>query len=103
MRLIDTLQECDLEGEAKEISDLIGFENFKKLVETYGGNELYIPKADTLTKDTRNEKIKEEYNGENTFELSQKWGLSATTIRRIVKEKRQEIRTAPLDGQCKLF
>lgn len=38
----------DLSQEQKKIADLIGEDNFKKLMEEYGGTYFYIPKTDKI-------------------------------------------------------
>ena len=89
----------DLSQEQKKIADLIGEDNFKKLMEEYGGTYFYIPKTDKIERMERNEQIKAEFDGYNFRPLAQKYGLTEVTIRSIVSDKVREVRARPLDGQ----
>lgn len=99
-QLLRQLTMDDLSGENHILAETIGMEAFIKLVETYGGTgRLYIPQADMLLIPIRDKKIKEEYNGDNIYELCKKWELSESYIRKIVHEKAAQLRRAPCAGQ----
>lgn len=88
MNYIDKIKMDDLREEQHKIVDVIGFENLKKLIHEFGGSEIYIPKAETLTKEFRNQQIKQDFKkGKNTDELALKYNLSITTIRRIIRSR----------------
>ena len=74
-------------GEQKELAETIGLEAYRKLIANYGGNPVYIPKAETVLKEIREREIKENFNGKNYRELSKKYGISEMTVRRIVSVK----------------
>ena len=93
----------DLSQEQKKIADLIGGDNFKKLMEEYGGTYFYIPKTDKIERRERNEQIKAEFDGYNFRELAQKYGLTEVTIRSIVSDKVRAVRARPMEGQLSLF
>ena len=58
----------DLDGENRELAELVGMEAFIKLVEVYGGTgKLYVPQADKVLIPVRDEKIREEYDGTNLY------------------------------------
>ena len=83
--LLNELKLEDLQGEARELAETIGMDAFRRLVDVYGGTgRVYI-------------------NGSNVYALCKKWNLSEGYIRGIVREKTEQIRRAPLDGQCTLF
>lgn len=42
---------------------LIGLENYRKLVDIYAGELIYIPKADSFDRLVRNQKIVDEFDG----------------------------------------
>ena len=68
----------DLSEGQQEVAALIGPENFRKLMEVYGGAYLYIPKTDRLERMERNERIRAEFDGYNFRELARKCqGLNA--------------------------
>ncbi|MFR9069590.1 MAG: Mor transcription activator family protein [Paraclostridium sp.] len=70
----------------QDLAQLIGIENFKKLVKYMGGSSIYIPKEQTLTLILRNKNIKKEFNGDIKI-LSRKYQISQSQIRNILKEK----------------
>ncbi|EYE88286.1 hypothetical protein Q428_08785 [Fervidicella metallireducens AeB] len=85
--MLDGIEINDLPPNQKDIAELIGFENYKKLVCNFGGNNVYIQKEDTLTKNVRNKKIVEMFNGNNYLELSKKFNLTERAIRTIITEE----------------
>ena len=94
--LLNELKLEDLQGEARELAETIGMDAFRRLVDVYGGTgRVYIPIRDRL--------IRDEYNGSNVYALCKKWNLSEGYVRGIVREKTEQIRRAPLEGQCTLF
>ena len=64
---------------------------------------IYIPKRDSFERIARNQRIVEEYNGDNLKALAKKYNLTTVTVRAIVDEKHREIRARPLDGQMSFF
>lgn len=93
----------DLTDKQREVADLIGFDNYLKLIQYYAADTIYIPKPDNFERIRRNQAIVEEFNGYNFTELANKYGLTSVTIRNIVKEKNRAIRAKPIDGQMSLF
>ena len=69
----------DLSEGQQEVAALIGPENFRKLMEVYGGAYLYIPKTDRLERMERNERIRAEFDGYNFRELARKYDLTEIT------------------------
>ncbi|CEQ21988.1 Mor transcription activator family protein [Paraclostridium sordellii] len=63
----------------QDLAQLIGTENFKKLVKYMGGNSIYIPKEKTLTLKLRNQNIKQNFNGDIET-LSRKYKITKTQI-----------------------
>lgn len=45
-----TIRASDLNEEQLQLAELIGLDNFKKLVLTFGGLNLYIPKKDSFNR-----------------------------------------------------
>ena len=93
----------DLSEGQQEVAALIGPENFRKLMEVYGGAYLYIPKTDRLERMESNERIRAEFDGYNFRELARKYDLTEITIRSIVSDKVRELRARPMDGQLSLL
>lgn len=86
-----------------EISRLIGFENTMKLIKTFGGSEVYIPKLDSLQRDKRDAAICKDFNGYNYRELAKKYALSERQIREICKEIIERKKREPLKNQMSIF
>lgn len=92
-----------LTAEQQFVAGIIGIDNFVKLAEKCGGTYLYIPKAQSIERWDRNEKIKHDFTGYNFKELAVKYNLTEVTIRSIVNGIKQERRGKPVDGQMTLF
>lgn len=91
-----------LDGEQLELAKLIGIEAYKKLVKYCGGGDVYVCKADTVTRLSRNKEICEKFDGENYRELAKAYGLTERWVRAITAEKLKKMRNAPMKGQMKL-
>lgn len=69
----------------RPVAELIGAEKALELTRLFGGENIYIPTAETATRHARNERIKKDYrSGRSYSQMSQKYGLSANTIRNII-------------------
>lgn len=92
--MLDELKLEDITDEQqRSLAELIGIENYKKLVETFGGSSIYIYKQDSFLRLLRDKKIREEFRGDYKA-LAQKYNLTEVAIRKIVDEK-----NSPLQGQ----
>lgn len=85
------------DGLYKKIASAIGPENFVKLAEVVGGATIYIPKPESLVRPVRDARIKDEFNGYNHFELSQKYGVSVRWVRELCGEGHPEGQISFLD------
>lgn len=103
MSALDRVQMSDLDEEQQQVAELIGLDNYKRLVSVFGGLSIYIPKADAWERMARDEQIREEFDGYNFKELARRYGLTEVRIRSIVSDKMREVRTRPMDGQQSLF
>lgn len=84
--MIEKLTIKEIPQNNQDLAQLIGIENFKKLVKYMGGSSIYIPKEQTLILSLRNKNIKKEFNGDIKI-LSRKYQISQSQIRNILKEK----------------
>lgn len=98
-----TIRASDLNEEQLQLAELIGLDNFKKLVLTFGGLNLYIPKKDSFNRAARNEEIRQKFTGANFKELAAEYDLTEVQIRSIVNDIVREVRARPIDGQVNLF
>ncbi len=88
MNYIDDITIENLKEEQKELAELIGIENYIKVVKYFGGSSIYIHKANTLSKYIRDEQIKKDFDGVNYKKLSSKYNLSVNHIREILDKDR---------------
>ncbi len=95
MNKTDMILESDNET-ILELVDLIGAEHTWKLIEMFGGSQLYLPMPENIAREYRNSKIYKDYkNGLDYKKLKTKYRLSEMTIRKIIKsetEKRKAVR-----------
>lgn len=84
---VDLLTYEDLDETQQQISDCIGFDNLKKLSSDFSGTLLYVPIIGKVLIDIRNREIIKDYkSGMKLSLLSAKYDISASTIRRIIKQ-----------------
>ena len=74
----------DLSPELQDVAETIGFEATLKLIESRGGEGLYIPKAEKVMRAARDRAIRKAFDGTNHRELARKFGLTVVWIRAIV-------------------
>ena len=82
--MLENITIDELSGDQKELAECIGIEAYRLLVRYYGGSMIYISQAKTLIRSDRDAMIKKDYNGKNIRELSRKYNLSISAIRRII-------------------
>lgn len=87
MEKLDHITVDELQKEQKDIAELIGLDEYKKLVEHYGGTSIYIYNTETLLRCNRNAEIRKLFNGYNFKELALKFGLSERSIRMIIAQQ----------------
>jgi len=73
------------DGICKTIAERIGTVNLLEVLKLVGGATFYFPKSETMLRGLRDEKIRTEYNGFNSFELSKKYNVSERWVRSIVE------------------
>ena len=82
--MINYLSKEDLPILLQDLVDLIGIENFIKLIKVYGGSSLYIPNENSILKPLRNRLIKENFNGNNYKQLAKEFKISEMQVRNII-------------------
>lgn len=97
------IQPDDLNEEQQHLAELIGLDNFAKLVQVFGGTNIYIPKAEAFGRTVRNEKIRQEYNGRNIKSLAVKYGLTERQVYKLIDTIPKGNYTRVLDGQMSLL
>ena len=70
--------------------ELVGIDRFLQIVDTAGGDCIYIPQRSPLERELRKNAIVREYNGSNSMQLARKYGLSDRHVRTILQEGREK-------------
>ena len=83
----------------RSLMDALGEEAAEKLFRMFGGEIIYIPKADKLDAANRRAAIRQEWDGHNAVALARKYHLSVRGVRKIV----ERTPPAPIPGQTSLF
>lgn len=77
----------DLQEQHRAYAEVIGVDNLLRLSDTFGGTSIYIPQRKELEKNRVYSRIYKEFDGSNLQELTQKYGVSKSTIYKIVSDK----------------
>ncbi len=75
----------DIAPRYRDVAGIVGIEKFILLSEYALGDELYFPKVENVLAPARNRRIKKEFNGENTKELADKYGLTVKQVAYILR------------------
>lgn len=84
--VMDNICVDELPEPYNDMARIIGTENLMKLVEEFGGTQIYLPRKNQLMKEYIYKAILKEFNGSNRRELSKKYDISESTIYRIIKQ-----------------
>lgn len=78
----------DIPEEYRDIVENLGMDSFLKLTRLCGGQNLYVPKMETLEREGRDREIRSLFNGGNYRTLAVQFRLSERQIRKIINGKR---------------
>lgn len=81
-------------GSFYTVAEIIGEDAARKLCEAFGGDTIYVPKAETLDSADRIAEIRKAYNGGNAKVLAERYGVTRMRIYQIVGDMLPKI-----DGQ----
>lgn len=84
---MDKIRVEDIPEEYRDIVDDFGLENFLKLCRLCGGQDLYVPKIESLMREGRNRDIRARFDGGNYRILARQFRLSERQIRTIINGK----------------
>lgn len=84
----DKLKVDQLHSIYKELAEIVGIENMKKIYNNYKGQQISFP-TKIYNVDYIKNIIKEEYDGTNVKELARSTGYSERWIRKLAKECEQ--------------
>lgn len=78
----------DVPEDFQDIAEALGMEGFLKLVALCGGQDLYIPKRESLERGPRDRAIRARFDGGNYRALAAQYRLSVRQIRKIINGTR---------------
>lgn len=78
----------DVPEDFRDVADELGMEAFLKLVALCGGQDLYIPKRESLERGPRDRAIRARFDGGNYRALAAQYRLSVRQIRKIINGTR---------------
>ena len=78
----------DIPREYLDIVDAIGMEAFLRLTYLCGGQNLYVPKRESLAREGRDREIRARFNGGNYRALAIQFRLSERQVRKIINGTR---------------
>jgi len=78
----------DIPLEYRDIAETIGMEAFLCLIHLCGGQNLYLPKMETLEREGRDRDIRARFNGGNYRALAAQYRLSERQVRKIINGQR---------------
>ncbi len=79
---------ADIPEEYRDIAEAIGMEAFIQLTLLCGGQNLYIPKRESLERGARDRDIRARFDGGNYRALASQFRLSERQIRKIINGTR---------------
>lgn len=75
----------DIPQEYRQLTEALGLNAFLRLAALRGGQDLYIPKLESLERNARDRRIRAAFRGRNYRELAARFHLSERQIRKILK------------------
>ena len=78
----------DIPMECRDIAETLGMEAFLRLIHLCGGQTLYLPKEESLTRGGRDREIRARFDGGNYRALAIQFRLSERQVRKIINGRR---------------
>lgn len=78
------------EGTKIEAANAVALATAERLIESFGGQSIYVPKATITLVSRRNLKLYEEFDGKNAITLAHKYGLTVQRVYQIIKSIRSK-------------
>ncbi|MBP3339801.1 MAG: DNA-binding protein [Lachnospiraceae bacterium] len=102
MEVNENITADDLQEQYRELAEIIGIENLMSLAKYYGGTQIYIPQVEMLLKNVKYKAIIEEFDGFNIKKLAKKYGVSESTVYRLVRDKIVSSAVKQIEGQMEM-
>ena len=77
----------DFTEDYRQIAECIGIDAAMKLIKSFSGCQVYVPKYETTMRPIRNRTIKAEFDGSNYKKLACRYGLSESRTRQIIRDE----------------
>lgn len=85
----------DFPEEFRAIATIIGLQACIKLIRSFQGCQLYVPKLETIIRHHKYRQIHNDFNQLGNFKrVAVKYGLSESRIRQIIKDEQQKRRAS---------
>lgn len=81
----------DLQGDQRELAEIIGIEKYLELVRVCGGTTIYIAKMDKLLNAKRDSDIVNKFNGYNYKSLANEYHLTERMVREIIARENKRL------------
>lgn len=88
-RAVTDIRFEDIPLDLRDIAETIGMEAFLGLIHLCGGQNLYIPKMESLQRDGRDRDIRARFDGGNYRALAAQYRLSERQVRKIINGQRR--------------
>ena len=85
------IRASDIPEEYQDLVEALGLNAFLALVRLCGGQNLYLPKLDSLEREGRDREIRARFDGGNYRALAARYGLSERQIRKILNPARTKL------------
>lgn len=76
---------CDLPENLHAFYEIVGERGFVEVCKLYGGEVLYLPSYRSVMRASRNRDICKRFNGFNSSQLANEYGITANHVRKIAK------------------
>jgi Mor family transcriptional regulator len=74
----------DVPDEYRDLAEVIGLDVFLEICRFAGGEDLYIPKIESIERAGRNREIRSRFNGGNYKQLARMFRMSERQVRKII-------------------
>ena len=87
MGLAMLVKKSHLNADQQEVADIIGLENYQALVDTFGGSQIWIPKAQSLVSSPEISTYirSRRQNGDTPEQIARELELPVSEVRRLSK------------------
>ena len=87
MAMSDLVLLCHLNEEQQAVVDIIGMDNYRSLMDVYGGDRIWIPKARSLipTPELADYIRRRKQNGDTAEHIAHDLQITVSAVRKLIK------------------